>query len=172
MTWIHLHQSQEQAINWYGSIFIFAWFHHSSRSPSAQDDLAHLSITIAPSEKVSPQRTTSAPSEQVAPQRTTSAPSELVSPERTTRASSSTAHQFRSIRAGCSKAHHFRSIRTSRPRAHNVRSQSATVQLKKLPSESTVTTPRYHQHPQRSFDSHDGTTLSGLKGWTTTWCTS
>ena len=51
----------------------------STRSPSAQDVLAHAN---APAEQVAPKRTT-APSEQVAPQRTTTAPSELVVPRRT-----------------------------------------------------------------------------------------
>ena len=48
----------------------------STRSPSAQDVLAHASTTIAPSEKVAPQRTPSAPSELVAPERTMSAPAD------------------------------------------------------------------------------------------------
>ena len=43
----------------------------STRSPSAQDVLAHEN---APAEQVAPQRTTTAPSEQVALQRTTTAP--------------------------------------------------------------------------------------------------
>ena len=60
----------------------------SSRSPSAQDVLAHASTINAPSEPVAPQRTTSAPFELVAPQRTTSAPSEPVAPQRTTSAPS------------------------------------------------------------------------------------
>ena len=64
----------------------------STRSPSAQDVLAHANApaeqaasqrTTAPSEQAAPQRTT-APSEQVAPQRTTTAPSELVVPRRST----------------------------------------------------------------------------------------
>ena len=52
----------------------------STRSPSAQDVLAHAN---APAEQAAPQRTT-APSEQVAPQRTTTTPSELVVPRRST----------------------------------------------------------------------------------------
>ena len=68
----------------------------STRSPSAQDVLAHANAsseqvapkrtTTAPSEQVAPERTTTAPSEQVAPQRTTNAPPELVVPRRTTSA--------------------------------------------------------------------------------------
>ena len=57
----------------------------STRSPSAQDVLAHAN---APAEQVAPQRTTTAPSEQVAPQCTTTAPSEQVAPQRTTNAPS------------------------------------------------------------------------------------
>ena len=58
----------------------------STRSPSAQDVLAHASTTIAPPEQVASQRTPNSPSELVAPQRTNSAPSELVAPLRTTSA--------------------------------------------------------------------------------------
>jgi hypothetical protein len=60
----------------------------STRSPSAQDVLAHASTTIAPPEQVASQRTPNAPSELVAPERTTSAPPEQVAPQRTTNAPS------------------------------------------------------------------------------------
>ena len=46
----------------------------SSRSPSAQDVLAHASTTIAPSEQVASQRATSAPSELAAPESAMSTP--------------------------------------------------------------------------------------------------
>ena len=46
----------------------------SSRSPSAQDVLAHASTIIAPSEQVASQRTTTAPSELAAPESAMSAP--------------------------------------------------------------------------------------------------
>ena len=48
----------------------------SSRSPSAQDDLAHASTIIAPSEQVASQRTTTAPSELAAPESAMSAPAD------------------------------------------------------------------------------------------------
>ncbi len=48
----------------------------SFTTQSAQDVLAQVSTTIAPSEQVAPQRTTSAPSELVAPERTMSAPAD------------------------------------------------------------------------------------------------
>ena len=46
----------------------------SSRSPSAQDVLAHASTIIAPSEQVASERTTTAPSELAAPECAMSAP--------------------------------------------------------------------------------------------------
>jgi len=46
----------------------------SSRSPSAQDVLAHASTAIASSEQVAPQRTTSAPTELAALERAMSDP--------------------------------------------------------------------------------------------------
>ena len=63
-----------------------------------------------------------AASEQVAPQRKTNAPSELVAPECTTSAPSELVAPERTI--------------------------SAPVHLTKLPSKSTVTTNRCHQHPR------------------------
>ena len=48
----------------------------SSRSPSAQDVLAHASTTIAPSEQAAPQRATSAQSEQAAPESAMSTPAD------------------------------------------------------------------------------------------------
>ena len=48
----------------------------SSRSPSAQDVLAHASTTIAPSEQVASQRATSAQSELAAPESAMSTPAE------------------------------------------------------------------------------------------------
>ena len=48
----------------------------SSRSPSAQDVLAHVSTIIAPSEQAAPQRATSAQSEQAAPESAMSTPAD------------------------------------------------------------------------------------------------
>ena len=48
----------------------------SSRSPSAQDVLAHASTIIAPSEQAAPQRATSAQSEQAAPESAMSTPAD------------------------------------------------------------------------------------------------
>ena len=48
----------------------------SSRSPSAQDVLAHASTIIAPSEQVASQRATSAPSELAAPESAISTPAD------------------------------------------------------------------------------------------------
>ena len=77
------------------------------------------------------------PPEQVTPQRTTDAPPELVAPERTTSALSALVAPERTMSAPAGN-------------------------LTKLSSKSTVTIHRCHQHPPRSFDSHDGTTKGGL----------
>ena len=76
----------------------------STRSPSAQDVLAHAN---ALSKQVAPQRTTTAPSEQVAPQRTTNAPSELVVPRRTTSAPVDNRRLTKSLTTSTLKNHRY-----------------------------------------------------------------